>query len=93
MPKELINNVTKAPQRSLYKALGLADSDLEKSIVGVFSAFSEIVPGHTHLNQLAEAVKAGVYMSGGTPVLLSSIGVCDGLAMGHAGMRYSLPSR
>lgn len=85
--------VERTPNRSLFYALGYTDEELERPLIGVVSAHSEIVPGHAHLDKLAEAVKAGVYAAGGTPVLVPSIGVCDGIAMGHEGMKYSLPSR
>ena len=91
------DNVTKgperAPNRSLFYALGYTDEELERPLIGVVSAFSEIVPGHMNLDKLAEAVKAGVRMAGGTPILIPAIGVCDGIAMGHVGMKYSLASR
>ena len=91
------DNVTKgperAPNRSLFYALGYTDEELERPLIGVVSAFSEIVPGHMNLDKLAEAVKAGVRMAGGTPILIPAIGVCDGIAMGHIGMKYSLASR
>ena len=91
------DNVTKgserAPNRSLFYALGYTPEELERPLIGVVSAYSEIVPGHMNLDKLADAVKAGVEMAGGTPVLIPSIGVCDGIAMGHIGMKYSLPSR
>ncbi|MDR3319192.1 MAG: dihydroxy-acid dehydratase [Clostridiales bacterium] len=93
MSKELLQGMDKAPQRSLYKALGFSNAEIGKPIIGIVSAQSDIVPGHTHLAQLTDAIKAGIYMSGGTPVVVPSIGVCDGIAMGHAGMKYSLPSR
>ena len=83
----------RAPNRSLFYALGYTKEELERPLIGVVSAYSEIVPGHQHLKQLAEAVMAGVRMAGGTPILVPSIGVCDGIAMGHIGMKYSLPSR
>ena len=83
----------RAPNRSLFYALGYTDEELDRPLIGVVSAFSEIVPGHAHLDKLADAVKAGVRMAGGTPSLMSAIGVCDGIAMGHVGMKYSLPSR
>ena len=91
------DNVTKgaerAPNRSLFYAMGYTTEELEKPLIGVISAHSEIVPGHHHLDKIAEAVKAGVRMAGGTPILIPSIGVCDGIAMGHIGMKYSLASR
>ncbi len=80
-------------QRSLFKALGWTDNEMKKPIIGIISAQSEIIPGHMHLDQIAEAVKEGVIAAGGKPVVVPSIGVCDGIAMGHEGMRYSLPSR
>lgn len=90
-------NVTKgfehAPHRSLFYAMGYTKDELDRPLVGVISAHSEIVPGHAHLDKIAEAVKAGVRMAGGTPILIPAIGVCDGIAMGHIGMKYSLASR
>ncbi len=83
----------RAPNRSLFYACGYTETELRRPLVGVVSAHSEIVPGHTHLDKVAEAAKAGVYMAGGLPVILPAIGVCDGIAMGHTGMKYSLPSR
>lgn len=83
----------RAPHRSLFKALGFTDEELARPIIGVVNAHSEIVPGHAHLNALADAVKAGVRAAGGTPVEFPVIGVCDGIAMGHRGMKYSLASR
>jgi dihydroxy-acid dehydratase len=91
--KKVFKGYDKAPQRSLFKALGVTDSELEKPLIAVVCAHSEIVPGHTHLNAIAEAVKAGIYAAGGTPFVVPCIGVCDGIAMGHIGMKYSLPSR
>lgn len=91
------DNVTKgaerAPNRSLFYAMGYTKEELDRPLIGVVSAHSEIVPGHFHLDKIADAVKAGVRMAGGTPVLIPSIGVCDGIAMGHVGMKYSLASR
>ena len=85
--------VERAPNRSLFYAMGYTEEELGRPLVGVVSAYSEIVPGHIHLDKIADAVKAGIRMAGGTPVLIPAIGVCDGIAMGHAGMRYSLASR
>lgn len=82
-----------APHRSLFYAMGMTKEELERPLIGVVSAHSEMVPGHVHLDKIAEAVKAGVRMAGGTPILMPAIGVCDGIAMGHGGMHYSLPSR
>ena len=85
--------VQRAPHRALLKALGLADSDMDKPFIGVVNSFTNVVPGHAHLNQVAAAVKAGVISAGGVPFEFNTIGICDGIAMGHSGMRYSLPSR
>ncbi len=83
----------RAPNRSLFYAMGYTKEELERPLIGVVCAHSEIVPGHIHLDKIADAVKAGVRMAGGTPVLIPAIGVCDGIAMGHVGMKYSLASR
>ncbi|MBQ8092949.1 MAG: dihydroxy-acid dehydratase [Clostridia bacterium] len=83
----------KAPHRSLWKALGLTDEELTRPLIGVVSAQSECVPGHNHLKNIAQAVKDGIRMAGGVPVEFPAIGVCDGIAMGHVGMKYSLASR
>lgn len=85
--------IEKAPHRSLFKASGLTDEEINKPLIGVVNAFNEIVPGHTHLRNVVEAVKRGVLMNGGTPLEFPTIAVCDGIAMNHEGMRYSLPSR
>ena len=85
--------VEKAPMRSLFYAMGYTKEELERPLIGVVSAHSEIVPGHIHLDKITEAVKAGVRMAGGTPIMVPAIGVCDAIAMGHEGMKYSLPSR
>ncbi|MBR4211716.1 MAG: dihydroxy-acid dehydratase [Oscillibacter sp.] len=91
------DNVTKgaerAPNRSLFYALGYTQSDLEKPLIAVVSAHSDIVPGHMNLDKLTNAVKAGIEAAGGTPFMVPAIGVCDGIAMGHVGMKYSLASR
>ena len=82
-----------APQRSLFNALGLTEEELKKPLVGIVCSYNEIVPGHMHLDKIAEAVKMGVAMAGGTPIMFPAIAVCDGIAMGHIGMRYSLVTR
>lgn len=87
------SGVEKAPHRSLMKALGLTNEEIEKPLIGVVNTFNEIVPGHKHLREVAEAVKRGVLMSGGTPLEFPAIAVCDGIAMNHQGMKYSLVSR
>ncbi len=83
----------RAPHRSLYKALGIIDEELGKPFIAIANAFNEIIPGHIHLREIVEYVKAGVRMAGGVPIEFGIIGVCDGIAMGHEGMKYSLPSR
>jgi len=84
---------SKAPHRSLLKALGLTDAEINRPFIGIVNSQNEIVPGHLHLDQIADAVKAGVRSAGGTPVEFCTIGVCDGIAMNHIGMKYSLASR
>ena len=85
--------VARAPHRSLLKATGLTDQQIKKPLIGVVNSFNEVVPGHIHLQQIARAVKDGVLAAGGTPVEFNTIAVCDGIAMGHEGMKYSLASR
>ncbi|NJB67967.1 dihydroxy-acid dehydratase [Desulfobaculum xiamenense] len=91
--KKMTEGLEKAPHRSLLHALGLTREEMSRPLVGVVNSANEVVPGHIHLDRIAEAVKAGVRMAGGTPMEFPVIGVCDGLAMNHEGMRYSLPSR
>jgi dihydroxy-acid dehydratase len=83
----------KAPHRSLLKSMGFTDEEIKRPLIGVVNAQSEIVPGHMHLDQIARGVKEGIRLAGGTPIEFPSIGVCDGISMGHEGMKYSLPSR
>ena len=83
----------RAPHRSLFKALGLTDREIQQPMIGIANSANEVIPGHLHLHQLSEAVKAGVRMAGGTPLEFFTIGVCDGIVMGHEGMKYSLSSR
>ena len=87
------SGVERIPHRALFRALGLTQEELDRPIIGVVSAKNEIIPGHMHLDKIAEAVKAGIRMAGGTPIEFPAIGVCDGIAMNHEGMFYSLPSR
>ena len=91
------DNVTKgverAPNRSLFYALGYTREELERPLIGVVCSYNEIVPGHMNLDKIAEAVKAGVRAAGGTPIEFPAIAVCDGIAMGHIGMKYSLVTR
>ncbi|MDR0314321.1 MAG: dihydroxy-acid dehydratase, partial [Oscillospiraceae bacterium] len=82
-----------APKRSLIKSMGYTDEQIRRPLVGIVNSFNEIVPGHIHLKTISRAVKDGVLQNGGTPMEFNTIGVCDGLAMGHDGMRYSLSSR
>ncbi len=84
---------SRAPHRSLFKAAGLTDEQLERPLIGVVTSQNDIIPGHINLDKIVEAVKTGVLMSGGTPLVFPTIGVCDGIAMGHEGMRYSLVTR
>jgi len=90
---QMKSGVTRAPHRSLFKALGLTDEEMHRPMIGIVNAQNDIIPGHLHLNEIADAVKAGVRMAGGTPFQFPTIGVCDGIAMGHEGMKYSLISR
>lgn len=90
---QVTQGVERAPARSLFYAMGYTKEELDRPLIGVVSAHSEIVPGHFNLDKITEAVKAGVRMAGGTPIMIPAIGVCDGIAMGHAGMKYSLASR
>ena len=82
-----------APHRSLFNALGITEEELKKPLVGIVSSYNEIVPGHMNLDKIVEAVKLGVAMAGGTPIVFPAIAVCDGIAMGHIGMKYSLVTR
>ena len=91
--EQVTQGVERAPARSLFYAMGYTKEELDRPLIGVVSAHSEIVPGHFNLDKITEAVKAGVRMAGGTPIMIPAIGVCDGIAMGHAGMKYSLASR
>ena len=85
--------ISTAPNRSLFKALGLTDEEMERPLVGIVSSYNEIVPGHMNIDKIVEAVKMGVAMAGGTPIVFPAIAVCDGIAMGHIGMKYSLVTR
>jgi dihydroxy-acid dehydratase len=85
--------VERAPHRSLFKALGLTDEEIARPMIGIANSANEVIPGHLHLHQLSDAVKAGVRMAGGTPLEFFTIGICDGIIMGHGGMKYSLSSR
>ncbi|MBN2060189.1 MAG: dihydroxy-acid dehydratase, partial [Deltaproteobacteria bacterium] len=85
--------IERAPHRSLCKSMGYTDEELSRPIIGVANSANEIIPGHKHLHEIASAVKMGVAMAGGTPMEFFTIGVCDGIAMGHEGMKYSLISR
>ena len=87
------DGVDKAPQRSLFNALGMTKEEMQRPLVGIVSSYNEIVPGHMNIDKIVEAVKLGVAMAGGTPVVFPAIAVCDGIAMGHTGMKYSLMTR
>ena len=89
----IVDGFQNAPHRSLYHALGLTDEELSRPLIGVVCSHNEIVPGHTNLDKIAQAVKMGVAMAGGTPIMFPAITVCDGIAMGHKGMKYSLVTR
>ena len=91
--REVVEGVHRAPHRALLRAVGLSDEDLNKPIIGIVSSWSETTPGHVHLLKLVEAVKEGVREAGGVPLVFNVIAVCDGIAMGHSGMKYSLVSR
>jgi len=90
---EIKHGVERAAHRALLKALGLTDNDIAKPFIGIANSYTDIVPGHIHLQQLGESAREGIRAAGGTPFQFNTIAVCDGLAMGHEGMRYSLPSR
>ena len=94
MPKEnVVDGVKNAPHRSLFHALGLTEEEQAKPLIGIVNSYNEIVPGHMNLDKIVEAVKLGVAMAGGTPIVFPAIAVCDGIAMGHTGMKYSLVTR
>ncbi|MCC8195625.1 MAG: dihydroxy-acid dehydratase [Ruminococcus sp.] len=89
----IVDGFENAPHRSLYNALGLTEEELNRPLIGIVSSYNEIVPGHMNLDKITEAVKIGVAMAGGTPIVFPAIAVCDGIAMGHEGMKYSLVTR
>ena len=91
--ERIVDGFQNAPHRSLYHALGLTDEEMSRPLIGVVCSYNEIVPGHTNLDKIAQAVKLGVAMAGGTPIMFPAITVCDGIAMGHTGMKYSLVTR
>ncbi len=94
MPKEnVVDGVPNAPHRSLFHALGLTEEEQKRPLIGIVSSYNEIVPGHMNLDKIVDAVKLGVAMAGGTPIVFPAIAVCDGIAMGHVGMKYSLVTR
>ncbi len=94
MPKEnVVTGVHNAPHRSLFHALGLIEEEQKRPLIGIVSSYNEIVPGHMNLDKIVDAVKLGVAMAGGTPIVFPAIAVCDGIAMGHTGMKYSLVTR
>lgn len=89
----ITKGIERSPQRSLFKAMGYTDTEIHRPHIGIANSANDVIPGHIHLNTIVEAVKAGVYMAGGTPLAFGVIGVCDGIAMNHVGMKYSLASR
>ena len=94
MPKEnVVTGVHNAPHRSLFHALGLTEEEQNRPLIGIVSSYNEIVPGHMNLDKIVDAVKLGVAMAGGTPIVFPAVAVCDGIAMGHTGMKYSLVTR
>ncbi len=94
MKSDLVKKgLEKAPHRSLFRALGLTEEEMRRPLIGVINTANEIIPGHLHLNTLSDAVKAGIRIAGGTPIEFPTIGICDGIAMNHIGMKYSLASR
>ncbi|MFH2044999.1 MAG: dihydroxy-acid dehydratase [Pseudomonadota bacterium] len=94
MKSDLVKKgIERAPHRSLFKAMGYTDMEISRPLIGIANSANNIIPGHVHLDKIVEAVKAGVYMGGGTPISFGVIGVCDGIAMNHEGMKYSLASR
>jgi dihydroxy-acid dehydratase len=90
---EMKKGLERAPHRSLFKALGLIDEEIDRPMIGIANSANEVIPGHLHLHQISNAVKAGIRMAGGTPMEFFTIGICDGIIMGHEGMKYSLSSR
>ncbi len=90
---QVTHGIERAPHRSLFKAMGYTSEEISRPLIGIANSANAVIPGHVHLNTLVDAVKAGVYMAGGTPVEFGVIGVCDGIAMNHEGMKYSLASR
>jgi dihydroxy-acid dehydratase len=94
MKSDLVKKgVERAPHRSLFKAMGYTDAEINRPLIGIANSANAVIPGHIHLDKIVEAVKAGIYMAGGTPIEFGVIGVCDGIAMNHEGMKYSLASR
>ncbi|OPX38438.1 MAG: dihydroxy-acid dehydratase [Desulfobacteraceae bacterium 4484_190.1] len=89
----MLKGPERAPHRSLFIADGFTEWEMQRPVIGIANSFNEIIPGHIHLDKVVDAVKAGIYAAGGTPVVFNTIGVCDGIAMNHEGMKYSLPSR
>ena len=89
----IVSGFQNAAHRSLYHALGLTKEELDRPLIGIVSSYNEIVPGHMNIDKIVEAVKLGVAMAGGTPIVFPAIAVCDGIAMGHMGMKYSLITR
>ena len=89
----IMQGAQNAPHRALFNALGFTKEEMERPLVGIVSSYNEIVPGHMNIDKITEAVRLGVAMAGGTPAVFPAIAVCDGIAMGHQGMKYSLVTR
>ena len=87
------SGMERAPHRALFKAMGYTDEELKRPLVGIANSANDIIPGHVELDRIVSAVKAGIRMGGGTPIAFGTIGICDGIAMNHEGMKYSLASR
>ena len=90
---QIKKGVQRAPHRSLLRATGLDPDDFRKPFIGICNSYTQVIPGHCHLNEVARYVKRYVQKAGGVPIEFNTIGICDGIAMGHSGMKYSLPSR
>ena len=94
MKSDLVKKgVERAPHRALFKSMGYTDAEIKRPLIGIANSANTIIPGHIHLNSIVAAVKTGITMAGGTPIEFGTIGVCDGIAMNHTGMKYSLASR
>ena len=89
----IVDGIYNAPKRALFKGAGFTDEELKRPLIGIANSYTNLFPGHVNEDRIARAVAEGIYMAGGTPIEFNTIAVCDGIVMGHEGMRYSLPSR